>query len=64
MLFRFPLRRRGFYYMSKETYQQIIDEDELEEFHALIKHLNAEVTEKENFLLITIKPQKNETNGI
>lgn len=56
MIFRYPLERRGFYYMDKSTYQQImaIPQDRAV-FNAIIRELKAEIKPCKQDYLITLK---------
>lgn len=58
MLFVSPLLRNGGYYLSKISYQQIVDEGEVNLFNQVITELQAEIYETENFYFITLLNSK------
>lgn len=59
MIFRYPLERRGFYYMDKSTYLQIMaNREERAVFFLILRELAAEIRACKQDYLITINNKK------
>lgn len=54
MIFRYPLFRNGFYYMSKRTFHQLKGDEDAKDFDKLLKKSGVVVTELQDYFLITI----------
>lgn len=55
MIFKYPLLRQGFYYMSHQTFDEInSDEKDKETFHKIISACNAKIKKLKKHYLITI----------
>lgn len=58
MIFRFPLFRNGYYYMSKRTFREYKESEEAIEFNHLLKSTGAVITELPDYFKITISPDQ------